>query len=158
MCNQKRLLCVKPYKLTKKLLTPNKITYMDFLEAPLVLLIIFYFFYKILQLYATRRERILLIEKLSELPPEGLPTLPLNDFSIAPRYNHMQALRWGLLILGCGFGLLVGYFVAIGLNNSLIKNPGALGEYSIILCAPVLLFGGIGLIISYIIESRSAEK
>jgi len=66
----------------------------------------------------------------------------------------------GCLFVGLGVGLLVGLFICLN-----IKTSGIVAEhwerdtfYTISIGASVLLFGGFGLVISYIIESKSAKK
>ncbi len=64
-----------------------------------------------------------------------------------PKIASMGALRFGLLVVGGGFGLLVGNF----LSQLGMKEPVA--YFSML-----LIFGGIGLIASYIIEQRRIKK
>lgn len=64
-----------------------------------------------------------------------------NDGSPSP------VLRWSLLLIGAGLGLLVGYFLdeAYRMDET--------GYFSML-----LIFGGLGLLLAYIIESKNAKK
>ena len=64
-----------------------------------------------------------------------------------PKIASMAALRLGLLVIGAGIGLLIGNL----LQEIGIQEPVA--YFSM-----VLIFGGIGLIASYIIEQRRIKK
>lgn len=132
---------------------------MDFISVPLVLLIIFGTFYKIIKLYAMRRERILYIEKMSELPQIGSDSCPTPYGSLFSESSAATGLRWGLLAVGVGLGILIAVIIAICLNGNAAKYPGIITEdYGIVVASCMFLFGGIGLVISYIIESRRATR
>ena len=70
--------------------------------------------YKLFELFVRRKERNTFIEKLSEIPVQNLSgfsgRLPL-PYGVGTSWNFV-ALRIGLLLLGIGVGLLVGYFIA----------------------------------------------
>ncbi len=80
------------------------------------------------------KERMAMIEK------------GLDISSVSVKYNPLnQVLMWGMLLVGIGFGLLLGYILSLVFG---------LEKESII---PILavLFGGVGLIIYYIIKKKS---
>ena len=84
---------------------------MDFITAPLIVGIITLGIYKLFELFACRRERIMLIEKLGEKMSQT--DLELNGKICLPDFNRPQlsfgALKGGCLLLGVGLGLLVGF-------------------------------------------------
>ena len=84
---------------------------MNFITAPLIVGIITLGIYKLFELFACRRERITLIEKLGEKMSQT--DLELNGKICLPDFNRPQlsfgALKGGCLLLGVGLGLLVGF-------------------------------------------------
>jgi hypothetical protein len=136
---------------------------MNFLEAPLVVGIISYFVYMTFELFARKKERILLIEKMGQNLTPIDSSLFKNQFSsLLPsfRKKSFTALRFGCLLVGIGLGLIFGICLAAFFSNELRDNNWRNGDLISIACfAPVILFGGLGLIISYLIESKpSAPK
>ena len=77
--------------------------------------IIFGVVYKLFELFVGKKERMMLIEKLSseELMKGGTkrPALPLSTFTFS-------SLRFGCLMLGLGLGLLAGFFIGLGTCNA----------------------------------------
>jgi len=65
-----------------------------------------------------------------------------------PRINPSGTLRFALLAIGSGIGLLVG---------SMLKNSN-LVEEEVAYFSMVLLFGGLGLLISYLVQLKQEEK
>lgn len=135
---------------------------MDFIIVPLVLFIIFGTLYKVIQLYATRRERILYIEKMTSIPSiagEGGAPMPALPWATSDRMSRFTALRWSLLLIGLGLGMLVAFFTALAINPDIAIEPWNVAEeYGIILGASMLFFGGLGLLISFLIESRAGRR
>ena len=134
---------------------------MDFIVTPLVVFIVFSYLYKVIKLYATRRERILFIEKSTTPPPYGA-AVDMPDFGSTFRHSipsRFQTLRWALLLIGVGVGILIGFFIAVALNAQVALNPWmAPNQYGVVLGSAMLLFGGIGLMVPYVIESRDAAS
>lgn len=132
---------------------------MDFISVPLTCAIVFAAIYGIFELFVRKNERLKMIEKLGELNPnlvEGKIRFPgfVNNFSFS-------ALKAGALLTGVGLGLLVGFFINIGLLQSDInmedhwfRNEMLGVAYG----ASVLFFGGIGLIIAFILEMKISRK
>ena len=109
--------------------------------------IVFGVTYKLFELFACRKERILLIEKLCEkLPPELLANRP---FSL-PSRSSASGLRLGCLMIGLGIGLLAGFLIV----QLLVWNAPSYKVASVVYGACVLLGGGSGLLASYIIENK----
>lgn len=65
-----------------------------------------------------------------------------------PKINPSGTLRFGLLAVGAGIGLLIG--------NFLERSLGMTEEIAYF--SMVLIFGGAGLLISYIIQLKQDEK
>ena len=95
------------------------------------------FMEKTMNLENISKERLLLIEK-------GM------DPSMADKKKRegSSPLLWGLLLAGVGFGGFAGYMVAHNffLSGSILIHSGG------------LFFGGVGLVLYYIIQRRSDAK
>ena len=80
---------------------------MDFITTPLTTAIVFYFIYRLFELFVRRSERMMYISKMRDNCPANL-RLP----DLWPRrMGSFSALRAGCLILGLGLGLLVAFFI-----------------------------------------------
>lgn len=120
--------------------------------------------YKLFELFVRRKERNIFIEKLSEIPVQNLSgfsgRLPL-PYGVGTSWNFV-ALRIGLLLLGIGVGLLVGYFIAdvnVYTNDVVLARAKhrtyinmVEGSLPIIYGSSVLFFGGLALVVSFLIE------
>lgn len=133
---------------------------MDFITVPLVIGIITLGIYKLFELYARKKERLLMIDKLGDkLDPSYLNgSLPMPS-QIVGKFSF-GALKAGALMVGVGLGLLVGFLI---LNVSLpaieMFNTGNYRELgSVVFGSSVLLFGGLGLLIAFIVETRINKK
>lgn len=129
----------------------------DFITAPLVIGICVYGIYKLFELYARRRERIMLIEKLGNIPSENLILPTFSNF----RISSYAALKGGCLLVGLGLGVLIGYVICGLTIKNYVANLGTWENKEIsgiIYGACVLLFGGIGLLTSFIIELNLEKK
>ena len=102
---------------------------MDFITAPLIVGIITLGIYKLFELFACRRERITLIEKLGEKMSQT--DLELNGKICLPDFNRPQlsfgALKGGCLLLGVGLGLLVGFILAMSVFLPTISTDSTEG-------------------------------
>ena len=137
---------------------------MDFITAPLIVGIITLGIYKLFELFACRRERITLIEKLGEKMSQT--DLELNGKICLPDFNRPQlsfgALKGGCLLLGVGLGLLVGFilsYVSFSPYDLDRLDRGYTREMvGVIYGSCTLLFGGAGLVASFLIEQNFAAK
>ena len=135
---------------------------MDFISIPLVTGICIYGFYKVIEVFARRKERLLMIEKLSEIKSsEGiiLPTLQSGE-----NMGRFMALRAGALLAGLGLGLLVGYIIFVCTmpeNFGAVRND-AYYNYrdmmGVVYGASTLLFGGIALLSAFVVEWKMSKK
>lgn len=142
---------------------------MDFIIAPAVVGIIAYTIYKLFQLFVCRKERMmwiqLMIQKIGEKKMESkeeenievnLPSLSMNSSG-----GGFPALRWGCLCAGLGLGIAFAFFISHWMNfvgATSVYGYEFESYYAPIYGASTLLFGGIGLIISYIIGWKSLKK
>lgn len=111
--------------------------------------IVFGTIYKLFELFVGRKERQMLIDKLSE---NSLVEGKFKGFGMASSYS---ALRFGCLLLGLGFGILMGYII---ICNSMPEywaadvNRQVLETASIIYGASTLFGGGLGMLVAFLIE------
>jgi len=133
---------------------------MDFLMAPLIVGIVFAAIYGLFELFVRRKERLAIIEKLGDKLDRsdfdgkfGLPSY-ISNFSFS-------SLKVGCLMAGIGLGLLIGFII----NASLAANTNLYGDHwyrgevaGTAYGASVLLFGGIGLLIAFVIELKLSKK
>lgn len=124
--------------------------------------IVFGVIYKLFELFVCKKERTMLIEKL---PPEffsegKLKNLDLSSVSLFSYFNKFSALRFGLLFLGLGAGLILGYIIVQSTLPEFFNesNWQVRDMASLILGASTLVGGGAGLIISFIIEILISSK
>ena len=123
---------------------------MDFISIPLVVGIICAGIYGLFELFVRRKERLAIIEKISNNLDasafEGKLGLPnyMSRFSFS-------ALKVGCLLAGIGLGLLVGFFINLSLRNMYYQEH----QFTeMAFSSSVLLFGGIGLIVAFVIELK----
>ena len=121
---------------------------MDFITAPLVVGFICLGIYALFELFVRRKERLLIIEKISErmdIADLG-KRLSLPSYSL-PRFSF-SSLKTGCLLMGIGLGILVGFFCNLIVAANISSAYGA----------SVLLFGGLGLIVAFVIETNMKKK
>ena len=124
---------------------------MNFIMVPLIIGIICAGIYGLFELFVRKKERLAIIEKIGDkLDPSafdakiGLPRLSTN-FSFS-------SLKAGCLLVGVGLGILFGFFLSISVE--------ACDNYemqSAVYGASVLLFGGLGLIIAFVLEMKLSK-
>lgn len=93
---------------------------MDFIMVPLIMGIITLGIYKLFELFACRRERMAIIEKLGD----KISAADWKGKFSLPIYNHysFSTLKGGCLMLGIGLGLLIG-FLFVHLPYPIILLP-----------------------------------
>ena len=134
---------------------------MDF-TAIIIVPTIMYFSYKLFETLIRRKERIMMIEKLDVSNLHALPSAEaLNILDYMPN-KRFTGLRMGMLVLGIGLGLMVAWALSISIYycyGEVFKNSHYFREmfYAIYLASPAF-FGGLGLIISYLIEQKVRKQ
>lgn len=128
---------------------------MDFIMVPLIVGIVCAGIYGLFELFARRKERLAIIEKMGDkLDPSalnahiGLPRLTAN-FSFS-------SLKAGCLLSGIGLGLLVAFIISPTTDLN-FRDWGQREMISTVYGASVMLFGGIGLIIAFVIEMKLSK-
>jgi len=129
------------------------------LTAIIIVPTIFYFLYKFCESLIRRRERIELVQKLDLANLQALHSAEaLNVLDYMPN-KRFSGLRMGLLFTGAGLGLMVAWALALYFYP-LLQSYNAWEYqrmfYAIYLASPAV-FGGIGLITSYLIEQKSRK-
>jgi len=134
---------------------------MDFISIPLVVGIITLGIFRLFDLFVRKKERLVIIEKIGE---KFEPSMIENKFSfpIANSGNGaFGTLKIACLLLGIGAGLLIGYFICLnsiaGYSNMELRNS-ANEISSVVYGASVLLFGGLGLLVAFVIEMKYLKK
>lgn len=132
---------------------------MDFITIPIVVGLITLGIYKFFELLVCRRERRMILEKLDgNAMMEYLKIVPMGLRLGAP--GAMQsvssgvsgALKAGCLLLGIGFGLLFAFMVLSCACDPSYEMRG------IVYGGSVLCFGGISLIVSFVVERALSRK
>jgi hypothetical protein len=84
---------------------------------------------------------------------ENLERMAIIDKGLSPdlfkrdkRESPSPVLRWALLFIGAGVGLMLGYFL------DEVFRMGEVAYFS-----SLLIFGGLGLLLAYVIEDRKAR-
>jgi hypothetical protein len=122
--------------------------------------------YKLFELYAKRDERKSLIEKLPIFMENKDSTTPIILPDILYKKNEFGswALRIALLLIGIGLGAAVAFFVqwqffgdTYNVHDWEIKSHVE-DMQAIIYFSFIAFFGGIGLLIAYLIEQKQAKK
>ena len=127
---------------------------------PLNFAIVFGGIYKVIELFVHKRERLMLISKITEL--KNIDFKGISLYSSGGKYT---ALRIGWLLTGIGFGFLLGFCInmlATYGDYSFRADEDFMFRYreyvgGIVYVASVCICGGIGLLMSYRAE-RKAEQ
>ena len=131
---------------------------MNFITAPLVCGIFVLGFYKLFELFVCKKERLLIIEKMGEKFTPDMLEHKIN-FSSIGKFSS-SALKFGCLLMGLGLGLLIGYLICSttleGYTNTgdVRLNYNMRETSSIVYGSCVLLFGGLSLLIAFLIELK----
>lgn len=132
---------------------------MDFLTAPLIVGIVCAGIYGLFELIVRKRERLAIIEKIGDKLDASAFEGKLGLPSYIGRFTF-SSLKAGCLLAGIGLGLLVGFIINTSLvcNASFYDRSWYQGEVAgTAYGASVLLFGGLGLIVAFIIELKMSK-
>ena len=126
--------------------------------VPAVCGIFIFGFLKLFELFVCKKERLLIIEKMGEnFTPDMLEHK--ISFSSIGKFSS-SALKFGCLFMGLGLGLLIGYLICSttleGYTNmgDVRLNYNMRETISIIYGACILLFGGLSLLIAFLVELK----
>ena len=134
---------------------------MDFIMVPVVCGIFVLGFYKLFELFVCKKERLLIIEKMGE---KFTPEMLENKINLSSVGNvSFSALKFGCLFVGLGLGLLAAYLICrTTIDDYVVRNADWNWEVkqtiSVIYGACVLLFGGAGLLASFLVELKISKK
>ena len=134
---------------------------MDFIMAPAICGIFVLGFYKLFELFVCRKERLSIIEKMGD---KFTPDMLEHKINLSSTGNlSFSALKFGSLFIGIGLGLLVAYLICrTTIDDYVVRNADWNWEVkqtiSVIYGACVLLFGGVGLLASFLVELKISKK
>ncbi|WP_329904488.1 hypothetical protein [Porphyromonas pogonae] len=135
---------------------------MGSLFASIIVGIIFYFIYKIFELYVRRNERMRMLDLSKDNPnlqisAENLwKSYKTSDFSATSSNNRW--IRISALLMGVGLGAVVGFWLIISIRSYWVEYFGdRYLDTDIILLASMMLFGGLSLLISCLLI-KNKEK
>lgn len=113
-------------------------------------------FYKFFELIIKRKERIMMIEKFTpQMTAENFRMPAFNSMPTIQTLNKFTSLRVGCILLGVGIGLVIGilYISQVRIEGTFMAHWRNREVISTILTSFVLLFGGLSMIVSFVIES-----
>ncbi len=91
--------------------------------------------------YLYKRERMAMIER------------GMDPRRYKPQSAPFQNLKWGLLMMGAGLGLFIAYLLD---HTAFNKAPD--GDNAAIYFASIAVFGGLGLLASFLVEKKTQPK
>ena len=122
--------------------------------VPAVIGIITLGIYKLFELFVRKKERLMIIDKIGDkLTPEILSGK--IDFSTNIPKLSSSALKFGCLFVGLGIGMLVAFAVHYNFAGFVESSYQI---RSAVYGSCVLLFGGLGLLIAFIVELKVSKK
>ena len=121
--------------------------------------------YRLFELYARRKERMMMIEKLAEnAKPINLDmNLPFLKANTPP---SSWVLKISLLLIGIGLGSIIAFVIQYAVMGELLikvhenweVRNNLRGFREMIYFACIAVFGGLGLLIAYLIEVKQNKK
>ncbi|MDR1369731.1 MAG: hypothetical protein LBJ72_06355 [Dysgonamonadaceae bacterium] len=122
--------------------------------------------YRLFELYARRKERILMVEKFAENAKPVDLDLSLLFFKKRQPIYSTWALKISLLMIGIGLGAIIAFFIQYAMIGDLLtqahdnwdirRNLDGFKETIYFSC--VAMFGGIGLLTAYLIELKQQNN
>lgn len=135
---------------------------MEMIGIVLVVGIITFGIYKLFELFARRKERMAMIEKFSEGITPQLPRGNTFDIRILKDLSGGSwSIRIGMLLLGVGLGVTIATIVDLAVSpydhdRELYYQFRNTLDVLYPACAAV--FGGLGLVVAYLIEQKNEKK
>ncbi len=116
--------------------------------------IVTYGIYKLFELFVCKKERLAMIEKLSE----NMATDKVNrkikmSLKSSSSYSPYIALRLGCLLLGMGLGILIGYLIL-----AVSTKDASYHDTQWVYGGSVFFFGGAGLLLAFMIEMKFRKE
>lgn len=133
---------------------------MDFIMVPLIVGTITLGIYKLFELFARRKERMTIIEKLGDKFDPSMLGIKNTLPQMSMGNTTFGTLKIACLLLGIGLGLLVGFLI-ISVTLGYANQSNHINYYDtsgVIYGASVLLFGGLGLLVAFLIELKHSKK
>lgn len=129
---------------------------LEFIYIPVIIGIITLGIYKLFELFVRKKERLTIIEKMGD---KLHPSMLCDSVSFLPSFEKplntsFITMRIACLLLGIGLGLLVGFFISqfYNLGDGQAYNHSQIRET--VYGASVLLFGGLSLLVAFIVEMK----
>ena len=127
---------------------------LDFIMVPAVVGIITLGIYKLFELFVRKKERLIIIDKIGDKLTPDILSGKIDFSTNIPKFSF-SALKFGCLFMGLGIGILVAFAVHYNFADFVESSYQI---KSAIYGSCVLLFGGLGLIIAFIIELKISNK
>jgi lipoprotein signal peptidase len=115
--------------------------------------------YKLTELFVRKQERLAIIEKLSAADGEDRKLSAIHFPRVVwgqSDSGSWSVLRFSLLLIGVGLGFLVGFSMLFLISNAIESLSD--GYFVILNFACVMIFGGLGLLIAYLIEMKQKKN
>ncbi len=129
---------------------------MEWIIIPFNVLVIFGTIYKVFELYARKDERKMIINKIEDIKGVDLSHTNLNMGN--SRNSRFLSLRIGLLVLGLGIGCFAGMLSLLMILPRLAPMLSTHYVREMLMTSCICFFGGLALVISYIIEHKARCK
>lgn len=134
---------------------------MDFISIPLTFGVGAYGFYKLVELFVRKKERLMILEKISQLENVNTENLNLTRLFGEEKMfkNQFLTLRIGSLLMGLGLGLLIGFIIVRSSYGYTSDVSFEMREtMNVIYGASTLLFGGLGLVTGFLVEIKMKKQ
>ena len=137
---------------------------LDFITVPLIVGTLTWGIYKLFDSLIRRKERLKIIEKIEDMPPEflknGIMLPSFNEQQPSVMNNRFSPFLICGLLIGIGLGLMVITVVQLQYAD-LFKSNSEYNSYYVLSAfygACVLFFGGLGLLSAFFVERALKKK
>jgi hypothetical protein len=139
----------------------------DFIVAPAIVGMCVFGFYKFSELLVHRKERLMMIDKLSDISSAGDVNLG-KIFATNSNGSRFTSLRFGSVFAGIGLGLLIGFFISCAVFGTdwMLRDGYDVNNHdqdiyyrvremsTLIYGASTMVCGGLALLICFVIEQK----